>query len=79
PEQLREKIEQASFVTTCTRHNKKYLENISGGGSTPIHCIYHGIDISLFNHAPSESRSLPPYQLLTVARMTEKKGLPTIY
>ncbi len=79
PDQLREKIEQAAFVATCTRHNKKYLENISAGSSTPIHCIYHGIDISLFNHAPSESRSLPPYQLLTVARMTAKKGLPTIY
>ncbi len=79
PDQLREKIAQAAFVTTCTRHNKKYLENICGGTTTPIHCIYHGIDISLFNHGPSGIKSQPPYQLLTVARITEKKGLPTIY
>ena len=79
PDQLREKIAQAAFVTTCTRHNKNYLENICGGSNTPIHCIYHGIDISLFNHTPSGIKSQPPYQLLTVARITEKKGLPTIY
>ena len=79
PDQLKEKIAQASFVTTCTRHNKEYLENISGDSTTPIHCIYHGVDISLFNHTPPEIQSQPPYHLLTVARMTEKKGLPTIY
>ncbi len=79
PDQLREKIAQAAFVTTCTKHNKDYLESIRDGNSTPIHCIYHGIDISLFNNSASKKKRQPPYQLLTVARMTEKKGLPTIY
>ncbi len=79
PDQLREKIAHAEFVATCTRYNKHYLETINDAGSTPIHCIYHGIDIALFNHTTAKKECKPPYQLLTVARMTEKKGLPTVY
>ena len=77
--QLREKITKAQFVVTCTKHNIANLQAIAGSSSTPIHCIYHGIDLSLFDHTPSDSEAHPPYQLLTVARLTEKKGLPTIY
>ncbi len=79
PDQLREKMAKASFVATCTRQNKEYLEDI-GAGSTPrIHCIYHGSDLSLFTHSQQSAACRPPYRLLTVARITEKKGLPTIY
>ena len=80
PEKLRRKIARAKFVVTCTGHNKKYLQNIAGDCPTPIYCIYHGIDLDLFrnglrlDHAPKDE-----FQLLTVARITEKKGLPTIY
>ncbi len=47
--------------------------------ATPIHRVYHGIDISLF--APGEPRlaPAPPYTILTVARLTPKKGLPTVF
>ncbi|MEE4165355.1 MAG: colanic acid biosynthesis glycosyltransferase WcaL, partial [Desulfocapsaceae bacterium] len=79
PDQLREKMAQASFVITCTMHNKEYLEAVGAGSSPPIYCIYHGIDLSLFSHTRKTPDCLPPYRLLTVARMTEKKGLPTIY
>ncbi len=77
--QLREKIDKARFVVTCTRHNKEYLSEVAGNSATPIHCIYHGIDLELFHHAQQTVVSTPPYRLLTVARMTEKKGLPTLY
>lgn len=77
PDQLREKMTRASFVTTCTHHNKEYLEDITGG-TTQVHCIYHGIDLALFHRGPAREPQ-PPYQLLTIARMTEKKGLPTLY
>ncbi len=78
-EQLREKIKKASFVVTCTQHNAEYLKNIAGEISTPIHCVYHGIDLDLFKAPLARPAPSPPYQLLTVARMTEKKGLPTLY
>ena len=77
-EQLREKIAKATFVATCTEHNKHFLENLSDN-TTPVHCIYHGINLSLFNNNAPRSMAQSPYQLFTVARLTEKKGLPTVY
>ncbi|MEE4240809.1 MAG: glycosyltransferase family 4 protein [Desulfopila sp.] len=78
-EQLTEKMEKARFVVTCTRYNARYLEAMRKTSSPPIHCIYHGIDVSLFQSAGSRLECLPPYTLLTVARLTEKKGLPILY
>lgn len=79
PEQLREKIRLAEFVFTCTDYNRKYLETLADGLDTPIHCIYHGIDLKLFSPGTDHTVCTPPYKILTVARMTEKKGLPTLY
>ncbi|MFN2354130.1 MAG: glycosyltransferase family 4 protein [Desulfopila sp.] len=78
-EQLREKIAKAAFVVTCTQYNADYLRGIAGRETTPLHCIYHGIDTSLFTSGGARVHCSPPYSLLTVARLTEKKGLPTIY
>lgn len=79
PAQLKEKIENAGFVVTCTRHNSEFLKQLAGSNSTPIHCVYHGIDLQLFNQQVSTTKAQPPYTLLTIARMTEKKGLPDLY
>ena len=79
PAQLREKIQRARFVITCTEYNRRHLAMLSDGNATPIHRIYHGIDIRLFS-GNQENRQKPvePYRILTVARLTEKKGLPTV-
>jgi glycosyltransferase involved in cell wall biosynthesis len=79
PAQLREKIRLAEFVITCTNYNRKYLEKIADGLDTPVHCIYHGIDLKLFSPQTDHKTCSSPYKLMTVARMTEKKGLPTLY
>lgn len=79
PAQLKEKIEKARFVVTCTRHNSEFLDQLAGPGSTPIHCVYHGIDLQLFTQPERDTKRQPPYKLLTIARMTEKKGLPDLY
>jgi len=82
-EKLRRKIAQAKFVVTCTRHNKKYLDTLAGESSTPIstpiYCVYHGIDTTLFQQTGASFATHKPFKILTVARMTAKKGLPTIY
>lgn len=78
-EKIRKKIAHAEFVVTCTRHNKEYLQNIAGNNPTPIHCIYHGIDLKLFQQTTLQPEPHNPFKILTVARMTQKKGLPTIY
>lgn len=78
-EKLRRKIARAGFVVTCTKHNKEYLQAIAGECPTPIYCIYHGIDLNLFQNGLSRDLPREDYEILTVARITEKKGLPTIY
>ena len=80
PRQIREKIGLARFVVTCTEYNRKHLHELSDGNATPIHRNYHGIDVELFS-SNNEKPQIPvqPYQILTIARLTAKKGLPTIY
>ena len=78
PRQLREKIALARFVVTCTGYNRRHLLRLSDG-RTPIHRIYHGIDTRLFVADGQNGPPAPPYRLLTVARLTPKKGLPTVY
>ena len=79
PLQLREKIEAARFVVTCTEYNKRHLTALAPRGNTPIHRIYHGIDIDLFSPANEEKRPANSYEILTVARLTSKKGIPTVF
>ncbi len=80
PRQLREKIELSRFVVTCTEYNRRHLLEISDNHETAIHRIYHGIDVDLFSGS-GENQELPgqPYRILTIARLTAKKGLPTVF
>ncbi len=78
PRQLKEKILLARFVCTCTEYNKVYLEKI-GGGTTHVHRVYHGIDLKLFKGRDETAEPKVPYQIITIARMVPKKGLPTVY
>lgn len=77
PRELGRKIGQAAFVVTCTGTNKVYLESLNQAG-TRIHAVRHGIDLQHFAFRPRTEAPQPPYQLLTVARLTAKKGLPTV-
>ncbi len=80
PRQIREKIGLSRFVVTCTEYNRKHLQALSDGHATPIHRNYHGIDTGLFStETVRPHRPRQPFQILTVARLTAKKGLPTIY
>ena len=79
PRQLREKILLARFVVTCTEYNRRYLMRLANGDQVSIHRIYHGIDINLFSGYEKEEALSSPYQIFTVARMTKKKGLHTVY
>ena len=78
PARLAAKIARASFVATCTGYNKVYLDRLNPT-NTPIHHIYHGIDVELFEPGPLRLNVVPPFEILTVARLTPKKGLPTVF
>lgn len=77
--QLKEKIDMARFVVTCTQYNKKYLAQVAENTSTPLYCVYHGINLDYFSPGLNNTKCSPPYKLLTVARLTEKKGLENVY
>jgi glycosyltransferase involved in cell wall biosynthesis len=80
PRQLSEKVDLARFVVTCTEYNRRHLLEISDGLKTPIHRIYHGIDMDLFTDPGDPQHNTgQSYQILTIARLTAKKGLPTVY
>lgn len=54
---LREKIEAARFVLTCTRYNREYLSRIAPARRDAIETIYHGVDLERFarNGTPREA------------------------
>ncbi|MGD9251165.1 MAG: glycosyltransferase [Desulfobacterales bacterium] len=79
PRQLKEKAAAARFVATCTAYNQTYLTTILDGQRTPVYRIYHGIDLDLFRTDGRRKAAAPPYSILTVARLTPKKGLKTVY
>jgi len=78
PFQLAEKIDRADLVVTCTEYNRSYLRRLPTSGRTPLFRVYHGIDLELFASNDAAIRPTPPYRVLTVARLTAKKGIHTV-
>ncbi len=78
PIQLAEKIDRAAFVITCTEYNRRYLDQLPKSGNTPLFRVYHGIDLRLFTSNEAPIRPTAPYRVLTVARLTAKKGIHTV-
>ena len=76
--QLQEKIALAKFVVTCTEYNRRYLQRLTSDGP-PVHRVYHGIDINLFSGQSASGKPSPPYRILSIARLVDKKGLPTVF
>lgn len=79
PQQLAEKAAAARFVATCTAYNRDYLREIAPHVTTPVYLNYHGIDLHLFRHNERNPDAVAPFHILTVARLTPKKGLGTVY
>jgi len=78
PRQLKEKITMAEFVVTCTEYNRRFLQGLAPE-ATSIHCVYHGIESDLFAASPEPREPTAPFQILSIARLVEKKGLPTVF
>ena len=75
---LSRKMDAAEFVVTCTEANRKYLQGFS---STPVHCIYHGLNAD-FSRLLREQVSAPArnghLRVLAVGRLVSKKGFDTL-
>lgn len=80
---LKDKLNTAKWVVTCTRNGWKHLQSLANAPSR-VHLSYHGLDLSRF--APREAAiasrdgadSDDPVIMVTVSRAVEKKGLDTL-
>jgi len=76
PVLLREKLAEAEFITTCTGYNHAHLSQVMGDElNGKLYLIYHGLDLACYRPASSPLRGNRPL-LLSVGRLTEKKGFP---
>ncbi|WP_051261812.1 glycosyltransferase [Desulfovibrio inopinatus] len=78
PEKLARKIDLAQFVVTCTGANKTYLESIASNHHN-INVVHHGIDLHLFTPQHDKTQPHSPARIISVARLTAKKGLATVF
>lgn len=72
------KVRHASFVLTCTQHNVDYLRSfLPAEERNKIRLVYHGIDLSAFAGAATESANADEDVplLLSVGRLVPKKGM----
>ena len=67
------KMRRARFVVTCTAANKEHLDRLRPP-QTPLHAIYHGLDLSLFAPQNAKPKHTAKPVILAVGRMVEKKG-----
>jgi glycosyltransferase involved in cell wall biosynthesis len=74
PESLINKAELASFITTCTGFNARYLCDILPPESArKVNVVYHGVDTHRFCPGRHEGDRFTP-ALLSVGRLVPKKG-----
>ncbi|MEM9625389.1 MAG: glycosyltransferase family 4 protein [Pseudomonadota bacterium] len=79
--ELKEKLEDCRWLTTCTRTNQQHLSGLTPGAD--VFLTYHGLDAGRFpapgrTLGPDGSSSGEPVQLLGVARIVAKKGVDTL-
>ncbi len=71
---LKEKVQQAEFVATCTSYNKKYLDSLLNyKENDKIILNYHGID---FDTLPEINKNIEDNLIFSIGRLCEQKGFP---
>jgi glycosyltransferase involved in cell wall biosynthesis len=80
--EIREKLHDAEWLTTCTRLGHRHLHALAP--EAKIFCQVHGLDLDRLPMPSRDRRSAGsqpdrrPFELLTVARAVEKKGLDVL-
>lgn len=73
---LARKLDKARWVTCCTEEGRGYLQQLT---STPVHLIYHGIDLKRFPlREPSLRKKSHEMKLCFVGRLVPKKGVDVL-
>ena len=75
----REKLDEAQFTVTCTRHNVEHLRALTARPKS-VSLVYHGLDLTRFASPAHDSEPRDgrdggqPVRLLSVGRAVQKKG-----
>lgn len=72
PRVLERKIAASDFTITVSEANVEYLQQLANGSRDKIVLLRNGIDLSKF--VPVDAPDAPPFTILSVARLVEKKG-----
>ncbi len=72
----REKLQDLSWLTTCTASGTEHLRAIAAGDAAKVHLNYHGLDLNRFppNPAVQGTTDDDTVCLASVGRLVEKKG-----
>jgi glycosyltransferase involved in cell wall biosynthesis len=73
---LPEKLKAASFVRTISQANCRYLTDLAPEAAGKIVHITYGAPLAASPRSPREFT--PPFQLLALGRLVEKKGFPVL-
>ena len=75
---LEEKIRQADYVMTCTRHSRDLLAELYGpAAAAKIHVVYHGVELDVYTPQPlHDDDGDRPFRITCVAAFKEYKGHP---
>lgn len=69
---LAAKTHDAAFVRCDSKHNLDYMAGFAGGNAAKVHLVYNGMNVEHEREAPVAMT--PPYKLLAIGRLVEKKG-----
>ncbi len=73
----REKLESLDWLVTCTASGHAHLETLVGD-KAKVALVYHGLDFRRFPEPPVRAAKPGPVEILSVGRLVEKKGYPTL-
>jgi len=73
---LKEKLAAANFVRTISHTNRRYLTDLAPEAASKIVHITYGAPLTAEPRQPRDI--IPPYQLLALGRLVEKKGFPLL-
>ncbi|WP_374653370.1 glycosyltransferase family 4 protein [Dongia sp.] len=72
----REKLASLDWLVTCTASGHAHLQSLSDRPQK-VALVYHGLDFRRFPEPPTHTPG-NPVQILSVGRLVEKKGYPTL-
>ena len=75
-EKIKQHLPFTQFMITCTNYNKNYLiKLINNVFENKIYKVYHGIDLKKWPQLNSQKNNKNDVNILSIARLVEKKGL----